>query len=228
MRQRLDLAEAMLAERALLSDVAGIKRAVMDEFQVVLTQMPYVGGTASRMERLLHALHGIHGDRPGAAAARRLAGRDRRNRAGDLQGATAHRARGGTPRRGGGNSCRRRIRLRCARMRKKALRKATGKRFRKISSTTSVAPGPGDSFEFGIDYKSLAAFANSRRAMATGEIPAERLRARLRSLCNARDPPGTDANLGRRREPLQFPVLAASVGVERRQIILRADACRAG
>ncbi len=42
MRQRLDLAEAMLAERALLSDVAGIKQAVMDEFQIVLTQMPYV------------------------------------------------------------------------------------------------------------------------------------------------------------------------------------------
>ena len=49
MRQRLDLAEAMLAERAQLSDIDGVKQAVMDEFAVVLTQMPYVGGAASRM-----------------------------------------------------------------------------------------------------------------------------------------------------------------------------------
>lgn len=43
MRHRLDLAEPMLRERAYLSDMGGIKREVMDEFEIVLTQMPYVG-----------------------------------------------------------------------------------------------------------------------------------------------------------------------------------------
>jgi hypothetical protein len=49
MRQRLDLAETMLRERAQLSDMDEIRREVMDEFDIVLTQMPYVGGAASRM-----------------------------------------------------------------------------------------------------------------------------------------------------------------------------------
>ena len=49
MRQRLDLAEAMLRERAQLADTDKIRQEVMDEFEVVLTQMPYVGGAASRM-----------------------------------------------------------------------------------------------------------------------------------------------------------------------------------
>lgn len=49
MRRRLDLAEPMLRERAALSDIDKVKQAVMDEFGIVLTQMPYVGGAASRM-----------------------------------------------------------------------------------------------------------------------------------------------------------------------------------
>ena len=49
MRERLDLAETMLRERAHLSDIAAIRQQVMDEFEIVLTQMPYVGGAASRM-----------------------------------------------------------------------------------------------------------------------------------------------------------------------------------
>ena len=49
MRHRLDLAEAMLCERAHLSNIDGIRQEVMDEFEIVLTQMPYVGGAASRM-----------------------------------------------------------------------------------------------------------------------------------------------------------------------------------
>src|SRR6516165_11124970 len=49
MRHRLDLAEAMLCERAHLSDSDGIMQEVMDEFEIVLTQMPYVGGAANRM-----------------------------------------------------------------------------------------------------------------------------------------------------------------------------------
>ena len=49
MRHRLDLARAMLCERARLTDIDGIRQQVMDEFETVLTQMPYVGGAASRM-----------------------------------------------------------------------------------------------------------------------------------------------------------------------------------
>ena len=59
MRQRLDLAEAMLLERAKLSGIDGIKRDLMDEFQVVLAQMPYVGGDASRMSDFFMRLLGF-------------------------------------------------------------------------------------------------------------------------------------------------------------------------
>lgn len=59
MRQRLDLAEAMLSERAQLSDANGIRQQVMDEFETVLTQMPYVGGTANRMSDFFMRLMGF-------------------------------------------------------------------------------------------------------------------------------------------------------------------------
>lgn len=59
MRERIDLAEAMLRERAHLSDIDRIRREVMDEFEIVLTQMPYVGGAASRMSDFLMRLTGF-------------------------------------------------------------------------------------------------------------------------------------------------------------------------
>jgi hypothetical protein len=59
MRHRLDLAEAMLRERAHLSDIDGIRQQVMDEFEIVLTQMPYVGGAASRMSDFFMRLMGF-------------------------------------------------------------------------------------------------------------------------------------------------------------------------
>ncbi|PNR00839.1 hypothetical protein C1S70_01680 [Azospirillum argentinense] len=59
MRQRLDLAEAMLGEHVHPSSVDGIKREVMDEFAVVLTQMPYVGGADSRMSDFFMRLLGF-------------------------------------------------------------------------------------------------------------------------------------------------------------------------
>jgi len=59
MRQRLDLAEPMLRERTRLTDIDGIKREVMDEFAIVLTQMPYVGGAASRMSEVFMRLTGF-------------------------------------------------------------------------------------------------------------------------------------------------------------------------
>ena len=59
MRHRLDLAEAMLRERAHLSNIDGIRQEVMDEFEIVLTQMPYVGGAASRMSDFFMRLMGF-------------------------------------------------------------------------------------------------------------------------------------------------------------------------
>ncbi len=59
MRHRLELAEAMLRERACVSDVEGIRREVMGEFDVVLGQMPYVGGAASRMSDFFMRLMGF-------------------------------------------------------------------------------------------------------------------------------------------------------------------------
>jgi hypothetical protein len=59
MRQRLDLAEGILRERTQLSDMDGIRQEVMDEFESVLTQMPYVGGAASRMTDFFMRLMGF-------------------------------------------------------------------------------------------------------------------------------------------------------------------------
>lgn len=59
MRHRLDLAEAMFRASAHLSDIGGIRREVMDEFAIVLTQMPYVGGAASRMSDFFMRLTGF-------------------------------------------------------------------------------------------------------------------------------------------------------------------------
>src|SRR2546427_2851727 len=59
MRQRLDLAEATLREQAQLPNIDGIRQEVMDEFEIVLTQMPYVGGAASRMSDFFMRLMGF-------------------------------------------------------------------------------------------------------------------------------------------------------------------------
>ena len=59
MRHRLDLAEAMLGEHVHPSSIDGIKREVMDEFAIVLTQMPYVGGAESRMSDFFMRLLGF-------------------------------------------------------------------------------------------------------------------------------------------------------------------------
>jgi L-2-amino-thiazoline-4-carboxylic acid hydrolase len=59
MHHRLDLAEAMLCERAHLTNIDGIRQEVMDEFEIVLTQMPYVGGAANRMSDFLMRLLGF-------------------------------------------------------------------------------------------------------------------------------------------------------------------------
>src|SRR5215469_5224625 len=59
MLQRLDLAEPLLRERAQVANLDDIRRQVMEEFEIVLGQMPYVGGAASRMSDFLMRLLGF-------------------------------------------------------------------------------------------------------------------------------------------------------------------------
>jgi hypothetical protein len=148
MRQRLDLAEATLRERAGLSDIEGIRQEVMDEFEIVLTQMPYVGGAASRMSDFFMRLIGF------IAIGRVL----RRHGVslpmiGDIERVTYQAQLLTVP---------------------EAERLASGRQFMSPENQTwlreqavkshaeqfpedfvydFVEPGPGDHFEFGIDYK---------------------------------------------------------------------------
>ena len=59
MRQRLDLVETMLRDRAQLADLNGVRQEVMGEFEIVLTQMPYVGGGSNRMSDFFMRLMGF-------------------------------------------------------------------------------------------------------------------------------------------------------------------------
>ena len=161
MRHRLDLAEAMLCERTHLSDIDGIRREVMDEFEIVLTQMPYVGGAASRMSDFFMRLMGF------MAISRVL----RRHGVslsviGEIERETTRRNCSPCPKRNvsprGVNSCRQRIRLCCA----SRLQKAIRKNFRKISSTISSSRARVTTLNSASTTK-LAAFANSRLAMET-------------------------------------------------------------
>jgi hypothetical protein len=59
MRQRLDLAEPLLRELPQLSDLDRLKHETMAEFEIVLGQLPYVGGAASRMTDFFMRLIGF-------------------------------------------------------------------------------------------------------------------------------------------------------------------------
>ena len=59
MRQRLAFAEPLLREVLGLADVSPLKREILDEFEAVLSQMPYVGGAGSRMTGFFMRLLGF-------------------------------------------------------------------------------------------------------------------------------------------------------------------------
>jgi hypothetical protein len=152
MRHRLKLAEAMLGERTQLSDIDAFTQEVMHEFEVVLSQMPYVGGAASRMSDFFMQLIGF------MAIGRVLRRHDvPLSVIGEIERETYHAQLLTVP---------------------EAERLASGRQFMSPenqafvreqaakSATQShqeqfpddfvydfVEPGPGDSFEFGIDYK---------------------------------------------------------------------------
>ena len=148
MRHRLDLAEAMLGERAHLSDVDGIRREVMDEFEIVLTQMPYVGGAASRMSGFFMRLIGFmaisrvlrrHGLSPS------VIGEIEREayKAQLLTAPEAERLAAGRQFMSPENQ---------ALLREQAA-KSHRQEFAEDFVYDFVEPGPGDTFEFGINYK---------------------------------------------------------------------------
>ena len=153
MRERLDLAEAMLRERAQLSDVDAIRREVMDEFGVVLAQMPYVGGAASRMSDFFMRLLGFMAisrvlRRHGVPLA--VIGEIEREayKAQLLAVPEAERLAAGRQFMSPENQ---------ALLRVQAALSATARHRSEFPADfvyDFVEPGPGDDFDFGIDYKS--------------------------------------------------------------------------
>jgi hypothetical protein len=208
MRHRLDLAEAMWRERAHLSDIDGIRWEVMDEFEIVLTLMPYVGGAASRMSDFFMRLMGF------MAISRVL----RRHGVplsviGDIERETYKAQLLTVPEA---------ERLAPVRQFLSPENQALVREQAAISATEShrkefpedfvydfVEPGPGDNFEFGINDKACG-FCKSRLTMETRKSCRTSV-GLIRRLCNARHPPGQDTNVGWRREPLQLSILAAPV-----------------
>lgn len=152
MRERLDLAETMLRERAHLSDIAAIRQQVMDEFKIVLTQMPYVGGAASRMSDFFMRLMGFMAisrvlRRHGVPLP--LIGEIEREtyKAQLLTVPEAERLASGRQFMSPENQ---------ALLREQAAKSTTEshqKEFPEDFVYNFVEPGPGDSFEFGINYR---------------------------------------------------------------------------
>ena len=148
MRHRLDSAEAMLRERAHLANLNGIRREVMDEFDIVLTQMPYVGGAASRMSDFFMQLLGFMAisrvlRRHGVPVS--VIGEIEREtyKAQLLTVPEAERLAAGRRFMSPENQ---------ALVREQAA-KSQQKEFPEDFVYDFVEPGPGDSFEFGINYK---------------------------------------------------------------------------
>jgi hypothetical protein len=152
MRHRLDLAEAMLRERAHLSDIEGIRLEVMNVFEIVLAQTPYVGGAANRMSDFLMRLIGFMAigrvlRRHGVSLA--LIGEIEREtlKAQLLSMPEAERLASGRQFMSSENQ---------TLLREQAAKSATEghqNEFPEDFVYDFVEPGPGDKFEFGINYK---------------------------------------------------------------------------
>src|SRR5215207_9345348 len=152
MLQRLDVAEAILRERTQLSDVDRIRQEVMGEFEIVLTQMPYVGGTASRMSDFFMRLMGFMAisrvlRRHGVALS--VIGEIEREtyKAQLLAVPEAERLASGRQFMSSENQ---------TLLREQATRSATESHQKEFPGDfvyDFVQPGPGDKFEFGINYK---------------------------------------------------------------------------
>ena len=151
MRQRVELAGPLLRERTQLSDLETLGRDVMDEFEIVLAQMPHVGGADNRMSDFFMRLLGflaigrvLH--RRGVAPS--LIGEIEREtyKAQLLTVPAAERLAAGAQFLSPENQAL--VREQAARSTTAAHRAAFPDDF----AYDFVAPGPGDDFEFGVDY----------------------------------------------------------------------------
>ncbi len=148
MSQRLEIVETMLRDRTQLPGVDGIRREVMDEFEVVLAQMPYVGGADSRMSDFFMRLMGFmaigrvlkrHGVTPS------VIGHIEREsyEAQLLAEPEAERLAAGHQFMSPENQV----------MLREQAQRSHGEAYPEDFVYDFVEPGPGDSFDFGIDYK---------------------------------------------------------------------------
>ena len=168
MRQRLELAGPMLRERAELPDTDAIHREVMDEFGVVLAQTPYVGGAASRMSDFFMRLIGFMAisrvlRRHGVLLA--VVGEIEREtyKAQLLAVPEAERLAAGRQFMSPENQ---------ALLREQAAMSATPRHRGEFPADfvyDFVEPGPGDDFDFGIDYKACG-FCKFAARHGDGEI----------------------------------------------------------
>ncbi len=148
MRQRLDLAEPMLRERAHLADLDKIRSEVLDEFQIVLTQIPYVGGEASRMSDFFMRLLGF------VAIGRVL----RRHGVplsiiGDIQRESYKAQLLTLPEAERLASGRQFMSPENRTLLREHAAKSRAEEYKEDFVYDFIEPGPGDKFEFGIDYK---------------------------------------------------------------------------
>ncbi len=152
MRQRLDLAEPMLRKRTQLGDMDAVRQQIMAEFENVLAHMPYVGGAANRMSDFFMRLLGFMAisrvlRRHGVPLA--VVGDIEREtyQAQLLSAPEAERLAAGRQFMSPENQ---------ALVRAQALASATPghqQAFPQDFVYDFVEPGPGDSFDFGINYK---------------------------------------------------------------------------
>jgi len=155
LRERLDLAGTMLRERARLSDLDAIRQEVMDEFAVVLTQTPYVGGAASRMSDVFIRLMGFMAIsrvlRRHAVSPAVIGEIEREAYKAQLLGRPeAKRLAAGRNFMSPENQ---------ALLREQAIRSASAGHQAEFPGDfvyDFVEPGPGDDFDFGINYKACA------------------------------------------------------------------------
>lgn len=148
MQQRLDLAEPMLRESTQLADIGKVRQDIMAEFEVVLTQMPYVGGATSRMSDFFIRLTGFMAIgrvlRRHGVALPVIGDIERETYKAQLLTVTeAERIASGLQFMSAENR---------ALLREQAV-KSLAEEYKEDFVYDFVEPGPGDNFEFGIDYK---------------------------------------------------------------------------
>jgi len=148
MRQRVDFAAAMSRERANLSDLDEVRQEMMAEFEIVLTQIPYVGGAASRMSDFFMRLIGFM-----------AIGRVLRRRGvplpviGDIERESYKAQLLTVPESERLASGRQFMSAENRAFLREQAAKSLAEEYKEDFVYDFVQPGPGDNFEFGINYK---------------------------------------------------------------------------